>query len=92
MSTELPPIACQTCGKRIHSQTQTYWDGLEKGLSISDALERTGIPTSKICCVMSIRGAIPPWSHPPEQRTDFRQSSFYTYIEPAQTIRHVQAK
>jgi DNA-directed RNA polymerase subunit N (RpoN/RPB10) len=91
MSTQLPPVRCQTCGKLIASLTEKYWSGLEEGLGIEKAFERTGISTRKICCVMSIRGAVPPWCHAPEQRTDFRKSDFYTYIKPTQTVRHVSS-
>jgi DNA-directed RNA polymerase subunit N (RpoN/RPB10) len=93
MSAELPSVRCQTCGKPITSRTlNVYWDGLQEGLDIKDAVKRTGIQTSKFCCVMTIRAAIPPWSHPPEQHIDYRVSDFYTYIKPTQTVRHLSTK
>lgn len=88
----LPPVRCVSCGKPISKMVRVYWNGLEEGLSIAEAQRATGVHPERLCCVRTIRGAVPPWCEVPDDPRTYKISNHYHYLEATQQVRRVQAE
>lgn len=91
MSSYLPWVRCPTCGKVISKIITRYHNDLRAGVDDQQAINNTGIPQEKFCCRSRVLSAVPPWCEPLllQPETD---GEYYSYLDPVQGVRHVQAK